>query len=605
MAAAIEGARAPDCTCACEGAGVAFEKAAAVSVSTLDEAAEPASADPAGEPIVKTTSEHFKVEHFPMLCMAMQNFMQMGKMTSYGELLQAGLLKKPGEDETIHFISHEWLGDKHPDSHSVQLHRMQEVFRKVADGQGSELFEPKMWETFRSGAAVGTLHASLGRQEKAFQAAELTTAMFAQHVRCGVVWIDFASIPQLCDVTDESRLAKQRDDQLAAVRSLSAYVERADYFWILAPAAQHLEKRERRDFSTYRTRTWCRFEECANIMSTRVMMPLVVTESPRLTSYAALEFLWYFAGRPDLGPCQGVAMCCQVRHMVTVNGQTHSIACDTHRISQLLREMYRNKMDGLIQAEHWFMVLAFTAFAPTVLARHPNERPGIRTESAEHLRHWLEDPRLESVKSSGITPLHIAAVLNDVDATKALLAAKRYQNPLERTMLGDTPFDFCSMVGAVELAQTLLVSGAASIEDVTRFNSELGVQMLHRAAGYGQAAMVQWLLSCRADVDSPKAPGSAYAGHTALHSAAQRGHAKCCEILLQHRADVCVRDAAGSMPLHCATTHSLHVTGSPEADATGKVFHLLVAARGDPSAQDVAGWTALDLAAACGVSLSS
>ena len=27
--------------------------------------------------------------------------------------------KKPGEGETIHFISHVWLGDKHPDSHSA------------------------------------------------------------------------------------------------------------------------------------------------------------------------------------------------------------------------------------------------------------------------------------------------------------------------------------------------------------------------------------------------------------------------------------------------------------------------------------------------------
>merc|ERR1719491_1872151 len=106
---------------------------------------------------------------------------------------------------------------------------------------------------------------------------------------------------------------------MAAVMSISAYIERADYFWIVAPLAEHKDTRSQRNFHTYRKRGWCRLEECANLLSKKAMMPLVITEAPLLASYTSMEFMFYLAGNADLGPPVGEATCCEVGHVGTLN----------------------------------------------------------------------------------------------------------------------------------------------------------------------------------------------------------------------------------------------------------------------------------------------
>merc|ERR1719189_2618210 len=97
------------------------------------------------------------------------------------------------------------------------------------------------------------------------------------------------------------------------------------------------------------------------------MMPLVVTEAPLLASYSVVEFIFHLAGNPDLGPSSGMATCCEMGHVVTLNGAEHAVGCDKERITERLKLMLlQDSCDGL-----W---LALGACAPTLLASTPQGR---------------------------------------------------------------------------------------------------------------------------------------------------------------------------------------------------------------------------------------
>merc|ERR1719362_1577982 len=140
------------------------------------------------------------------------------------------------------------------------------------------------------------------RDREAPAARQLSASTFALDVARGMVWLDFSSIPQLCDVGPADSAEEQAGKQEAAIHSIPAYLERANYFWILAPSAEHVDKRERRDFQTYRQRAWTRFEECVNLLTNKSIMPLVVTELPFVASYSMGEMLPWLAGNVCSGP---------------------------------------------------------------------------------------------------------------------------------------------------------------------------------------------------------------------------------------------------------------------------------------------------------------
>ncbi|CAE8697179.1 unnamed protein product [Polarella glacialis] len=222
--------------------------------------------------------------NFPMKCLRVTTFMEFDVMPSYGQLLAKDLLVEPSDNETVHFISHEWLSGNHPDPDSNQLRRMQSMFLEILEGRSEKLFSPDDWITFSKGASIGSQRSQLAAAESAQRCSDtITEETFKQDIEEGLIWLDWSSIPQVLEVS-EDRAEQTLKDQLAAIHSIGAYLDRSSYFWILAPKALHKDQKTLRDFSTYRTRAWCRLEEWANLLSSSSMMPLVVTEAPRHVS---------------------------------------------------------------------------------------------------------------------------------------------------------------------------------------------------------------------------------------------------------------------------------------------------------------------------------
>lgn len=103
--------------------------------------------------------------------------------------------------------------------------------------------------------------------------------------------------------------------------------------------------------------------------------------------------------------------------------------------------------------------------------------------------------------------------------------------------------------GDVEKAKLLLSGDAGLIEA----RDSDGSTALHCATWRGHQAMVVFLLSAEADVNSHNK--NEHYGTTPLHAAAHANQAKIAEMLIEHGADVNAQDMNGKTPMHHTTFH--------------------------------------------------
>ncbi|CAE8648866.1 unnamed protein product [Polarella glacialis] len=526
---------------------------------------------------------------FPMKCLRVTTFMEFDVMPSYGQLLAKDLLVEPSDNEAVHFISHEWLSGKHPDPDSNQLRRMQGVFLEILQGRSEKLFSPDDWITFSKGASIGSQGSQLAAAESAQRcSATITEHTFKQDIEEGLIWLDWSSIPQVLEV-EEDKVEQTLKDQLAAIHSIGAYLDRSSYFWILAPKALHKDQKTLRDFSTYRTRAWCRLEEWANLLSSSSMMPLVVTEAPRIATYSSLTFVLDNAGRPERGPCSGQLSCCSAGHSISIAGGRKSIPCDKISMQSVLEKLYAAKMKSLANS---LLVYNYTLLESTLSV----ERDALAKPTLEDFtQKWhLHVSGHQGRNEHDFTLLHIAVLTNNHPMVRELLEGRRKGEPWLVDKMGHTAFQ--GVMGSVAIFKLFLETGDIGKEQIDGYNA-FGAANIHISSEYGNAEMLRLLLANDAEVDLPKRQSSPYAGRTALHCAALRSQFECCEILIRHGASVHARDAHGATVLHMAALEPRCLVGNQDPNAKMTTVRLLLEAKADPSARNDAGHTASELLA--------
>ncbi|CAE8603331.1 unnamed protein product, partial [Polarella glacialis] len=520
---------------------------------------------------------------FPMQCVRVLTFMEWDVMPSYGQLLEKDLLVEPSDNATVHFISHEWLSRKHPDPDSKQLRRMQGVFLEILGGRFKTLFSPDDWTTFTKGTSIGSQHSPLAEAENAQRTSDtITEDIFKRDIKEGLIWLDWSSIPQVLDAAMDG-LEQTLIEQMAAVYSIGAYLDRCSYFWILAPTAVHKDEKTVRDFSTYRTRAWCRLEEWANLLSSRSIQPLVVTEAPRIATYSFLTFVLDNIGRPERGPCSGCLSCCSAGHSISVAGEEKSIPCDKISIQSVLRKLYSAKMKNLANS---MLAASFSMLGTTIAV---GSDALAQAEMEESAQNW-HGPGQQ-------TCLHTAAATGNAPLVRKLLERRRKGEPWLVDVYGFTAFRRGWM--HVSTAEVFLETSEIDKEQINGYNN-FGAAPIHLTSEYGKTEMLRLLLANGAEVDEvdlPKRQGSAYAGRTALLCAALRSQFECCEILLRHGASVRTRDACGASVLHMAALEPLCLVGNQDPAAKMKSVRLLLEAKADPLERNNAGRTAAEVLA--------
>jgi ankyrin repeat protein len=169
------------------------------------------------------------------------------------------------------------------------------------------------------------------------------------------------------------------------------------------------------------------------------------------------------------------------------------------------------------------MVFAASSFAASVKApladaAEKSDRPAIQALLKQHAD--LNAPQVD-----GMTALHWAAHLDDLETAKLLISAKADVNATNR--YGVTPLSLACVNGNTELVESLLAAGADA-------NSTLrgGETVLMTAARTGKVGPVKALLAHGAIVNAKERRGQ-----TAMMWAAADGHADVVELLLKAGAD--------------------------------------------------------------------
>jgi len=162
-------------------------------------------------------------------------------------------------DAHIIFVSHEWVGWNHPDPHGIQLKTFLSVMKQLASNIAGRV-EMNVFHTLIYEDNYVTL-----------------SGEWKEMLSTAYVWFDWASMPQpsACPPgTSEEKKKEMEADLGNAVKSIPAYVEKADFVAIVAPGCLHVDRRDpetklrtKTCYRTYRSRGWCVLEMFASYLS--------------------------------------------------------------------------------------------------------------------------------------------------------------------------------------------------------------------------------------------------------------------------------------------------------------------------------------------------
>lgn len=147
---------------------------------------------------------------FPMYVVKVQDFLQMvGPPEPHHILQEKGLLHEWQPGMFVIFVSHQWLGFKHPDPTGAQLAVLRCALQGLMDG------------TLKVEADVTSRDSG-----------KRLSSQVLQEVAKGYLFLDWFAIPQITTrmfgVNEISDLEATRSDAALAVQSIPAYVEGCD-----------------------------------------------------------------------------------------------------------------------------------------------------------------------------------------------------------------------------------------------------------------------------------------------------------------------------------------------------------------------------------------
>lgn len=188
----------------------------------------------------------------------------------------------------------------------------------------------------------------------------------------------------------------------------------------------------------------------------------------------------------------------------------------------------------------------------------------------------------EATRMLGASPLHYAALTNDVEKIKSLLAGGSMDINAKDSEAEETPLHYAARAGSLAASEALVANGAdihakdksgqlafhlaveAIGDEIAKLLLDKGTDVdvvdgggrtaLHRAANRGSMSTVTLLLDRGAD------PNASFRRGTPMHLAAFMNHKAVVELLLARGADVNgnVDPASGQTPYDRALAHGHH-----------------------------------------------
>jgi len=456
---------------------------------------------------------------FPMYVLPVMDFLGMTHAEPHQVLMVGGVVHecRPHDSQVVAFVSHQWCGERHADPSFAQLHILQGMFQRAAEGTlqiETDLFS-----------------AALYRTKVTVRKKFLRTAMD------WVLWLDYFSVPQPDGPGDPQHL---RRDLHRAVSSLPSYVEASDVFLVLAPFVRH-EAGQMLDYRTWKARGWCRLERLSQQLSSRRSMMLLVKRSDAVFEVGAHDYFLEPVGLGDFSFDEDRARLTPVVHRLIakkVQALHQAGAWEDYRylmawFPMLTKGLDINWQDNIVATVSFNSVCAVTPDGPR--------------DVAARFQHLL---CLDGARSCCPKPLLIAAGLGDGEIISALLLSRanvscKRGRSLQKFMhmAGQQPLHVAAQCGHITAIDTLLGHRASvAAKDRVRCTP------LFYAASAGCCRTVRHLLRARCDVTHPSGLGSI----TALEYAIIFGRSAIVRLFLSSGARLeCTPDGLSS--LHVAS----------------------------------------------------
>ena len=361
-------------------------------------------------------------------------------------LLRDGLLEKMDflRSKAI-FMSHQWVSAHHPDPEGQQLKVFQAAMVNLQNG--STEAKPTLWSEILSFIEGWRPHFAM-------------TDISGSNV---VVWYDYFSIPQ--DTQTHS------SEQVNAINSIPAYIDRCEFFVVLCPALKHATTLSPLNHHSWAERGWCRTEVMSRLLSVEKGSVLYIESPEQLTLGSA----W-------------------LSTMLSPGDGTFTVPSDREVVGRILREMVRKKLHShlikgdlpsyrlLLNQQQLWLGKCGVPSVPGLVTGDVGE--GSDEVGAFLIQHGFI--RVSEYDKAGWTPLCYAALGGNPQMMEALLRKQADPNqalckpsPTAFLFKGSSALSICSSSGNNEAMQMLLRALANPNQP-----DKQGCVPLHNAATY-------------------------------------------------------------------------------------------------------------------------
>jgi len=468
---------------------------------------------------------------YPMHVLSVQALLKLPRLLPHQTLKNQGLLQEWAQDMRgrVIFVSHEWLGFGHPDPAGEQFAALKRILQRLMDGS-----IPKVESHWVE--QVGMKHTET-----------VTAAAWKAALPHMFVWFDYWSVPQpgapqLDEEEDEEedqeegelamtktlssdsadhRFAESSSEEHAhlvgdlqkAVASIPEYVECSDLLLVLVPVCKHHDRDVVCNYSTWRSRGWCRVELQAALLKHGNIHVMVCNGAETTPFFIYPSDAW------QLVAGEGEYTCCRLGHKI--NGEV--VECDKLRIRGVLSNMLDSKVQhlesiGNLASMRWLCCMRHYVLRGLPLpeqVHRPEPLMAPAPSAGEHccntisnatasLRRRLSWTAADDAvaASTGRSLWLYAALADDVPAMQCLLQGRSrvglesevLQADLSFGELPMTPLMAAMAVARFEVVELLLRAGAKPHQRVAKTTAYQGVDALMFAAMFGRADNVKaWL----------------------------------------------------------------------------------------------------------------
>ena len=154
----------------------------------------------------------------------------------------------------------------------------------------------------------------------------------------------------------------------------------------------------------------------------------------------------------------------------------------------------------------------------------------------------------------GITPLHLACQVGNVEGVQVLLTAQHIRLDVKDGN-GDTPLHEACFHGKEEITELLLNEMKKTNRPELTVKNDLGLTPFHLACSKGHVKIANHLLKYSTETQPKLIQAVDNEGETPLHLACQNDNSEIVSILLEHKADIFARTSHGVTPVHVAAQY--------------------------------------------------